>query len=82
MTQGTWVEFSASLLSYTNVYVRLYYTGSTAVRDVDDISLSTYVPVAYTVTLADDNSTLTEEAFGAGVTLPTRVDLGGRPFVG
>ena len=40
MDPGTWVEFTANLSSYTNVYVRLYYTGSTAVRNIDDLSLS------------------------------------------
>ena len=40
MGKGEWVEFSADLTSYTNVYVRLYYSGSTAVRNVDDIRLT------------------------------------------
>ena len=39
MDAGDWVEFSADLSEYSNVYVRLYYSGSTAVRNVDDISL-------------------------------------------
>ena len=40
MTAGSWEKFSADLSSYSNVYVRLYYNGSTAVRTVDDISLT------------------------------------------
>ena len=44
MSAGTWVEFSADLSSYNNVYVRLYYDGSNAVRAVDDISLTTASP--------------------------------------
>ena len=40
MNKGVWVEFSADLSAYSNVYVRLYYSGSTAVRNVDDISLT------------------------------------------
>ena len=40
MSKGAWVEFSADLSEYSNVYVRLYYSGSTAVRNVDDISLT------------------------------------------
>ena len=44
MSKGMWVEFSANLSSYTNVYVRLYYEGSTAIRAVDDISLTTASP--------------------------------------
>ena len=45
MNAGTWVEFTADLSSYSNVYVRLYYSGSTAVRNVDDIVLTAAVPV-------------------------------------
>ena len=40
MSQGTWVEFSADLSSYSDVYVRVYYSGSTAIRNIDDISLT------------------------------------------
>lgn len=44
MSKGEWVEFSADLSSYSNVKVRIYYSGSTAVRNIDDLSL-TYLPV-------------------------------------
>lgn len=40
MTQGTWNEFTADLSNYSNVYVRVYYDGSTAVRNIDDLSLT------------------------------------------
>ena len=40
MSKGTWVEVKQSLSSYTNVYVRIAYSGSTAVRNIDDISLT------------------------------------------
>ena len=40
MNTGTWVEFSADLSSYSDVYVRVYYSGSTAVRNIDDLSLT------------------------------------------
>lgn len=40
MNKGTWVEVKQSLSSYTNVYVRIAYSGSTATRNIDDISLS------------------------------------------
>ena len=43
MTKGQWEEFSADLSSYTNVYVRLSYGSSTAIRAVDDITLTEYV---------------------------------------
>jgi hypothetical protein len=36
----------------------------------------------YTVTLGDDNSTLTEASAGAGVTLPTRSDIAGYTLAG
>lgn len=45
MSKGEWQEFSVDLTSYTDVYVRLYYSGSTAVRDVDDIVLTTCEPI-------------------------------------
>lgn len=44
MNVGTWIEFSANLMEYNNVYVRLYYNNSSAVRTVDDIVLTTYEP--------------------------------------
>ena len=44
MSKGEWVKFTADLSSYTNVYVRLYYSGSTAVRTVDDISITAATP--------------------------------------
>ena len=48
MTKGNWVVFSADLTSYKNVYVRLSYGSNTAVRAVDDIVLTSYVPVTVT----------------------------------
>ena len=40
MSQGTWVEVTQDLSSYSNVYVRVYYTGSTAVRNIDNLCLT------------------------------------------
>ena len=40
MSKGEWVEVSQDLSSYSNVYVRVYYSGSTAVRNIDDLSLT------------------------------------------
>ena len=42
----------------------------------------TYQAPAYTVTLGDNSSTLTEAEGGAGVTLPTRSDVGNYTFAG
>lgn len=47
MSKGTWVELSADLTSYSDVYVRVYYSGSTAVRCIDDLVLSTQGPTTY-----------------------------------
>lgn len=40
MDKGTWVEVTQDLSEYSNVYVRVYYDGSTAVRCIDDLSLT------------------------------------------
>lgn len=42
MTQNTWKTLTGNIAAagYTNVYVRLYYNGSTAKRAVDDIMLT------------------------------------------
>lgn len=40
MSKGEWIEISQDLSSYSNVYVRVYYSGSTAVRNIDDLSLT------------------------------------------
>lgn len=40
MSKGSWVEVTQDLSSYSNVYVRVYYKGSTAVRNIDNLSLT------------------------------------------
>ena len=40
ITKGTWTEVSRDLSSYSNVYVRISYAGTTAVRTIDDVTLS------------------------------------------
>ena len=47
MSKGSWVEVTQDLSNYSNVYVRVSYTGSTAVRNIDDLSL-TYSPAEAT----------------------------------
>lgn len=39
MGKGKWVEVTQDLSSYKNVYVGVYYEGSTAVRAIDDLTL-------------------------------------------
>ena len=38
--KGTWTERTADLSTYSNVYVRVAYAGSTAIRAIDDIELA------------------------------------------
>ena len=40
MGKGSWTEVSIDLSSYSDVYVRVYYSGSTAVRNIDDLTLT------------------------------------------
>lgn len=40
MTKGNWVEMTADLTAYSDVYVQVYYNGSTAVRNIDDLTLT------------------------------------------
>lgn len=40
VTKGTWYELSADLSEYQDVYVRAYYDGTSAVRCIDDITLT------------------------------------------
>lgn len=40
VTKGTWEELTADLTAFSNVYVRVYYTGTSAVRVIDDITLT------------------------------------------
>ena len=40
MNKGEWTDCSVDLSSYSNIYVRVYYSGSTAYRNIDDLTLS------------------------------------------
>lgn len=40
MAKGVWQSFSVDLSSYSNVYVKIAYSGTTAVRAIDDLILS------------------------------------------
>ena len=81
MSKGTWVEVTRDLSSYTDVYVRVYYSGSTAVRCIDDLTLTYITNTPKTVTFSDGGS-LTEESAGLGVTLPVRDNPAGATFEG
>ena len=43
MERGVWKELTADLSEYKNVFVRISYDGTQAVRDIDDVEL-VYVP--------------------------------------
>ena len=57
VTAGTWYEITANLDSYSNVYVRLYYDGTTAIRTVDDITLTMRDPNAKATPTVTINAT-------------------------
>ena len=52
MEKGNWEELTANLSSYSDVYVRIYYSGSTAVRNIDDLTLDTSAPAVATPTFS------------------------------
>ena len=37
---GVWTEVTQSLTEYTNVYVRVYYSGTSAIRCIDDVTIT------------------------------------------
>lgn len=74
ITKGQWTEVSRDLSNYTNVYVRIAYSGTTAVRAIDDVTL-TYGAAApsdktaTTVELSGEYAKVGE--VGATLALPT-----------
>ena len=52
MSKGTWVEVTQDLSSYDHVYVRIYYDGTTAVRNIDDVTLTYSTSVAPTLSVS------------------------------
>lgn len=91
MSKGSWVEFTADLSSYSNVYVRIYYSGSTAVRNIDNLVLTEGTTTSYDVNwmVNGENYTTgspsTSVSEGSQVTIlptPPTLDCGGKMFVG
>lgn len=83
ITKGTWTEVTQDLTSYTNVYVGIFYDGTTAIRTIDDVTL-TYENVndtrtATTIALADGYATTGVE--GKTVALPTATVMAGENTV-
>ena len=54
MSKGTWVEVTQDLSAYSNVYIRIYYKGTTAVRNIDDVKLTYSTGSTTTVTFGTD----------------------------
>lgn len=68
VTKGSWTEVTQDLSSYSNIYVRIYYDGSTAVRNIDDVELSCALynsnpdcTVDYFVDIMHDNDTISKQ---------------------
>ena len=83
VTKGTWTEVTQDLTSYTNVYVGIFYEGTTAIRTIDDVTL-TYENVndtrtATTIALADGYATTGVE--GKTVDMPTATVMAGETAV-
>lgn len=57
MNKGEWVEFTTNLSNYSNVYVRIRYAGTTAVRCIDDVVLSTEAPAIATPVISPESGT-------------------------
>ena len=86
MNKGEWKEFTANLSSYSNVYVRVYYSGSTAVRNIDDLTLTTVESssaVATTTTINDPDNFNNDIYQGTTAgTLTATVSAEGTPISG
>jgi uncharacterized repeat protein (TIGR02543 family) len=70
------------LTAETTYYVRAYATNGNGTAYGTQTSFTTSALPKYTVTLKDDNSTLTQVSYGATVTLPTRTGCTGYTFAG
>lgn len=74
MEKGKWVEYTANLSSYSNVYVKLSYGISSAIRAVDDISITMREPdakITPTVTIDATGLTTTDLAGSTNVSAGT-----------
>ena len=74
ITKGEWTEFTANLSGYSDVYVRLSYGSSNAIRAVDDISITMRDPnakVTPTVTINATGITTTDIAGNTNVSAGT-----------
>ena len=74
ITKGEWTEFTANLSGYSDVYVRLSYGSSSAIRAIDDISITMRDPntkITPTVTIDATGITTTDIAGSTNVAAGT-----------
>lgn len=84
VNSGTAQSLTSSFADYTftiNQNITSITLASSKYCWISSITVS-YEDVTYTVTLADDNTTLTQATPGASVTLPTRSAIGDYAFAG
>ncbi len=84
VNSGTAQSLTSSFADYTftiNQNITSITLASSKYCWINSITVS-YEAVTYTVTLADDNTTLTQSSPGASVTLPTRSAIGDYAFAG
>lgn len=75
ITSGVWTEVSQDLSSQKNVYVRVYYDGRTAIRCIDDITLTYTSTTGKTPTTTTFGAKVDKQTFTIteGETFPTHV---------
>ena len=68
--KGTWTEREADLSAYADVYVRIAYSGNTAIRTIDDISLAeaSALPKAVKPTFTGDETFLNSTSVSLSTT--------------
>lgn len=85
-TNGNKYLYNTGYSRYVGVYNKQDWRCYTSTSNIGETNTEFYkkatATVAYTVTLGDDNTKLTETAAGAGVTLPSRNNVGDYTFVG
>lgn len=65
MGKGEWKTITANLSSYDNVFVRIYYNGTNAIRTIDDITITMRDPNAkVTPNVVIDAAALTNDLAG------------------
>lgn len=66
MAKGEWVEVSLDLQKYSDVYVKIEYSGSTAIRCIDDVILISSPSVSKTLTSLTISGKPTKTTYNVG----------------